>query len=81
MTLSDRTTYYNRFHKVGATAEEERIAQEILDQIVPAYYCTSEGRYGGNYYEAGHNYRAIETWNSMSDEDRNNFTFNYLTSF
>ena len=77
MTLAERTTYYNRFHKEGATAEEERIAQEILDHIVPAYYCTSEGPYGGNYYEAGHNYRAIETWNSMSKTDREHFTFNY----
>jgi hypothetical protein len=50
---------------------------EINKYVVPAYYCTTEGLYGGNYYEAGKNYRGLETWCSMSETDSNSFTFNY----
>ena len=77
MTAAEKTAYYNRFHKDGATAVEEQIATDIDELIVPAYYCTKEGLYGGNYYEAGHNYRGLAAWCSMSETDRANFTFNY----
>ena len=77
MTEAEKTAYYNRFHKDGATAVEEQIAQDILDNIVPAYYCTTEGLYGGDYYEAGKNYRGLGIWCSMSKTDREKFTFNY----
>ena len=51
---------------------------DIIDaDVVPAYYCTKEGLYGGNYYEAGKNYRGLEVWSSMSKEDREKFEFNY----
>ena len=52
-------------------------ALDIQELVVPAYYCTSAGLYGGNYYETGKNYRALEAWSSMSESDRANFTFNY----
>jgi len=77
MTEAEKMAYYNRFHKDGATAVEEQIAQEILDNIVPAYYCTSDGLYGGDYYEAGKNYRGLGVWCSMSKTDREHFSFNY----
>ncbi len=77
MTEAEKTDYYNRFHKEGATAAEEQIAQDILANIVPAYYCTGEGLYGGDYYEAGKNYRGLGVWCSMSKSDREHFTFNY----
>ncbi|MBR1520885.1 MAG: hypothetical protein IJ635_06580 [Bacteroidaceae bacterium] len=51
--------------------------KEINDNIVPAYYCTKEGNYGGNYYESGKNYRGLAAWCSMSETDRNKFDFNY----
>ena len=77
MTEAEKTAYYNRFHKEGATVAEENIAKEIKDNIVPAYYCTSDGLYGGNYYEANKNYRGLEVWSSMSKTDREKFSFNY----
>lgn len=50
----------------------------IKKNIVAAHYCTSPGDYGGNYYEGGFNYRALEVWSSMSEEDRKDkFLFNY----
>ena len=54
------------------------VVADIIDaDVVPAYYCTKDGLYGGNYYEAGKNYRGLEVWSSMSMEDREHFEFNY----
>jgi len=75
MTETEKTEYYNRFK--DGTAAEKNIAKDILDNITPAYYCTTEGLYGGDYYEAGKNYRGLGVWCSMSKSDREHFTFNY----
>ena len=53
------------------------LATIIDTDVVPAYYCTRDGLYGGNYYEPGRNYRGLEVWSSMSESDRANFAFNY----
>ena len=53
------------------------IAAEIDAAVSPAYYCSVEGKYGGNYYETGKNYRALAAFTAMSPEDRAKFTFNY----
>ena len=50
---------------------------EVKTNIVEAYYCTEKGLYGGDYYLASKNYRALSAWSSMSEADRNNFIFNY----
>ena len=52
-------------------------ATNIDKAVEKAYYCTDEGKYGGNYYETGHNYRALSAFTAMSEEDRANFNFNY----
>ena len=49
-----------------------------IDKVVEkAYYCTEAGKYGGNYYENGYNYRALAAFSAMSPEDREKFNFNY----
>ena len=75
MTESQKTTYYNRF-KDGTDAEKA-IAKDIDDLVVPAYYCTKKGLYGGSYYETDKNYRGLEAYSAMSPADREHFTFNY----
>ena len=75
MTEAEKTEYYNRYK--DGTAVEQQIAREILQNIVPAYYCTGDGLYGGDYYEAGKNYRGLGVWCSMSKTDRDHFSFNY----
>ena len=55
----------------------EDLAADIEQYVVPAYYCSTAGRYGGDYYETTKNYRALTAFSSMSEEDRENFTFNY----
>ena len=68
-----RNTYISK-SKYDAIVETH---PEIASDIQPAYYCTEEGRYGGNYYKEGYNYRALAAFTAMSPEDRENFTFNY----
>lgn len=72
MTEAEKTAYYNTYKDSNPA-----LAKMIQDDIVPAYYCTGDGLYGGDYYEAGKNYRGLETWSSMSKEDRERFEFNY----
>ena len=72
MTEAEKTAYYNTYKDTIPA-----LAKMIEDDIVPAYYCTIEGLYGGDYYESGKNYRGLEIWSSMSETDRNHFSFNY----
>ncbi len=57
--------------------EYSDMATELDKLVVPAYYCTKEGLYGGTYFEKDVNYRALETFSSLSEEERENFEFNY----
>ena len=60
----------------GKTADEK--ATEFLASCFDdAYYCTEEGLYGGKYFEAGKAYSALDSWCSMTAEERENFVFNY----
>ena len=78
MSEAEKTTLYNSYYKNGeGTEAEKKIAAEINKSVVPAYYCTKAGKYGGNYYETGKNYRALAAFTSMSESDRDKFTFNY----
>ncbi len=53
------------------------IKEEITKYVVPAYYCSTPGMYGGDYYDNAKNYRALTAWSSMSNTDRANFKYNY----
>lgn len=72
MTEVKKQEYYDRFK-----GDDPDVAKDIQDYIVPAYYCTKGGLYGGDYYEQGKNYRGLNAWSSMSEEDRKSFVFNY----
>ena len=72
MTAGERQEYINRFKTTNSA-----LANEIENSIVPALYCKTAGSFGGQYYEAGKNYRAMDAFASMSPEDRDKFTYNY----
>ncbi len=57
-----------------AKKKAENFLKSYLDD---AYYCTKKGKYGGIYFESGKAYRAIDTWCSMSEDERKNFVYNY----
>ena len=68
----------------GLTAVQKKELSELILRradmrkcIVEAWYCTDAGKYGGNYYVGGKNYRGLEAWSAMSAADRNQFEFNY----
>ncbi len=76
LSPADITSLKQRIVAAELTTDLE--ADKFLeDYLTNAYYCTKAGLYGGNYFEAGKSYRAIETWNTMSADDRDNFLFNY----
>ena len=75
MTYQEWKTLYNSYK--DGDAAQKKIAKELFDNVVPAYYCTKAGLYGGNYYVANHNYRGLEAWSAMSEGDREKFTYNY----
>ena len=72
-----RDTYLSASEIDDLKTEYPSSATEIAKSVEKAYYCTEAGKYGGNYYETGHNYRALAAFSAMSPEDRENFTFNY----
>ncbi len=72
-----RGTYMKESEKATKKAEYPDLADKIESAIQPAYYCTTAGKYGGNYYEVGHNYRGLAAFSSLSKSDREKFTFNY----
>lgn len=82
ITLSE-TEYISLNMKMGQTEFEKyktdypALATEIEESVMPAYYCTVAGSYGGDYYAKGTNYRALAAWSSMSEADRAKFEFNY----
>ena len=49
----------------------------INDHFSQAWYCKTEGMYGGNKFEANHNYFAKDAWSAVNPQDRYNFNFNY----
>ena len=64
--------------KTQISVDYPGITQGILSgYVAKAYYCSAAGDYGGKVYEPGKAYRAIDAWCSMSEADRQNFTFNY----
>ncbi len=75
MTQSEWEALYDSYK--DGDDDQKKIAAELLANVVPAYYCTEAGLYGGNYYQAGYNYRGLEAWSSMSKTDRAKFDFNY----
>ena len=72
-----RGTYMTESEKNTFKTNYPSLATEIESAVIPAYYCTAAGKYGGNYYQAGHNYRGLAAFTAMSETDRANFTYNY----
>ena len=50
---------------------------EIEAALTPAYICTQDGEYGGQRFETGTNYSAIQAWSSLPATDRTKFDYNF----
>ena len=62
----------------GALATEASDdADEVFGKCLSlAYYCERAGLYGGKLYDKNVNYEALDSWCSLSNADREQFTFN-----
>ena len=74
-TLSTTSTFTAEMKKSLITLATLR--DDLTNYLVPAYYCSESGLYGGNYYKSGQNYRGLEAWSSLPSTDHAKFTFNY----
>ena len=72
-----RNTYLTANDISTLKSEYSTLTDKIDQAVQKAYYCTVAGKFGGNYYVAGHNYRGLAAFTSMSASDRDNFEFNY----
>ena len=72
-----KATYQAFLESQNRTDAAAKADADFATSVLNAWYCSEAGRYGGDYYEAAKNYRAVEAWSSMSEADRANFTFNY----
>ncbi len=77
-TLDDLATRYKNYNNSLTnidTITQEEALKEVKEHLSDAYYVTSDGKYGGQYFESGINYSALKAWCSLPD-DRGKFAFN-----
>ena len=58
-------------------ADRTKLKNEIDAALTPAYICTENGKYGGQQFNEGTNYSALQAWCSLPSEDRETFNYNY----
>ena len=73
---SEYMTYNNSQMNTDKLNDIEEARQYIEDHLTKAYYCTTAGNYGGQYFEKGTNYGALKAWCALTD-DRRKFEYNY----
>lgn len=75
-----KTALVNKYKTELSLSDSEANAmaeQEMKDHFDRAHIVTTHGNYGGRYFEADKNYRALDTWASLSATDREKFNFRY----
>ena len=77
LTSADISELKTKVKEKNTGWSDEQAMSYLNSYLDDAYYCTSEGKYGGTFFQPGKAYRAIDTWCSMSADERANFTFNY----
>ena len=78
--IAENKTKYRAFlvsQGIDASLIDAKVDADFAASVSNAWYCTAGGKYGGDYYDAVKNYRALDAWSSMSPEDRAVFKFNY----
>ena len=81
LTESEIQTMKNNFASIkdgeGNITGYTDLATEIDAALTEAYICTETGKYGGQKYDTVKNYSAMESWCSLSADDREYFNYNY----
>ena len=63
--------------ELKAISGKQATDAEIDAALTPAYICTQDGEYGGQRFETGTNYSAIQAWSSLPTADRQKFSYNF----
>ena len=58
-------------------ADKTKVKNEIDAALTDAYILTENGTYGGQQFNTGTNYGAIDAWCSLSSDDREHFDYNF----
>ena len=75
-SLAQRYLAYNNAKTNADPIDQAQALQYIKDNLSKAYYCSTAGLYGGQYFESGVSYGALKSWCSLTDS-RDKFGFNY----
>ena len=75
-TLASKYKAYNDSKPNADPLTNDEAAAYVQSCLSKAYICKTEGKYGGQYFEAGKNYSALKSWCSLTD-DRDKFEFNF----
>ena len=67
---------YRVLNQLVAETEYTGWNPDVQGKFQQAYYCTKDGSWGGKYYEANHNYNAID-YGQLLEEERQHFSYNY----
>ena len=67
--------YNNSLTNIDLIEDVDDALKEVKEHLSEAYCVTDDGKYGGQYFEAGINYSALKAWCSLPD-DRTKFVFN-----
>ena len=78
--LNALATKYMTYNNSKINADQITDVNVALDYIKEhlsnAYYITSDGLYGGQYFQSGINYGVLKSWSELTDS-RNKFQYNY----
>ena len=75
-TLASKYKAYNDSKPNADPLTNDEASAYVQSCLSKAYICKTEGKYGGQYFEAGKNYSALKSWCSLTD-DRDKFEFNF----
>ena len=73
---ADFYTYNNAQPNRDKFANEAAALKYLKEHLSEAWYCTGEGDYGGQYFDANENYGALKSWCTVTG-NRDKFEFNY----
>lgn len=63
------------YNEIIAESVYNSLSEENKSSFLESYVCVTDGNYGGQLFEKGKDYSALE-WNMLSAEERKNFEYN-----
>jgi len=74
--LAAKYKKYNNDKINADPVDDDQALEYVTSHLSNAYYITSDGLYGGQYFQSGINYATLKSWCELT-ESRDKFTYNY----